>query len=117
MTAVVYRVYDRNGALLYIGSTRDLDARKSIHMADHKSPIAFAMQMCAARWDATEHPTYAAAKSAEVAAIKAESPFLNRQHNPTRWRRVNGEWVSLLPLYEMSWNRTAVTARPLRRIA
>lgn len=103
MSAVVYRVYDVTGALLYIGSTRELTARQAIHMSDHASPIAFPMQMCAYRWDTTEYATYETAKGAEVAAIKAEAPYLNRQHNPTRWRRVNGQWVSLLPLYEMAW--------------
>ena len=110
MSAVVYRVYDRNGALLYIGSTRELEARKAIHRSDHASPIAFAMQMCAARWDTTEYATYEEAKAAEVAAIKAEAPFLNRQHNPTRWRRTAGEWVSLLPLYEMAWRPERISA-------
>lgn len=103
MTAVVYRVYDRNGALLYIGSTREITSRMAVHMADHKSPIAFAMQMCATRWETEEYPTYEAAKAAEVAAIEAEAPYLNRQHNPKRWRRVNGSWTPLLPLYEMAW--------------
>ena len=103
MSAVVYRVFDANGALLYIGSTRDLEARKAIHMADHKSAIAFPMQMCADRWEAEPHPTYEAAKAAEVAAIKAEAPYLNRQHNPTRWRRINGQWAPLLPPYVMAW--------------
>lgn len=103
MSAVVYRVYDINGALIYIGSTRDLEARKAIHMADHASPIAFAMQMCADRWDTTEYATYDDAKAAEVAAITAEAPFLNRQHNPTRWRRVAGQYVPVADLYEMAW--------------
>lgn len=103
MSAVVYRVYDRNGALLYIGSTREINARKAIHMADHASQIALPMQMCADRWDTTEYPTYEEAKAAEVAAIKSEAPYLNRQHNLTRWHRVAGSWVSLMPLYDMAW--------------
>jgi len=103
MSAVVYRVYDRNGALLYIGSTREINARKAIHMADRASHIAWPMQMCAHQWQTQEYPTYEEAKAAEVAAIKAEAPYLNRQHNPTRWHRVAGEWVSLLPLYDMAW--------------
>src|SRR5690348_9241882 len=106
---VVYRVYDINGVLLYIGSTREITARQAIHMADHASAIAFPMQMCAARWETTEYPTYEAAQAAEVEAIKAEAPYLNRQHNPTRWRRVKGQWVSLLPLYEMAWRPSDVS--------
>jgi len=105
--AVVYRAYDRNGALLYIGSTRDFQTRHNIHMADHASAISFPMQQCAVRWTTEDHPTYEAAKAAEVAAIKAEAPYLNRQHNTSRWRRVNGQWVSLLPLYEMAWRESA----------
>ena len=114
MSAVVYRVYDAQGALLYIGSTRDLTARQAIHMADHKSPIAFAMQMCAVRWTTEDYPTYEAAKAAEVAAIKAEAPYLNRQHNPKRWRRVNGKWTSLLPPYVMAWRPSAADASEAR---
>jgi predicted GIY-YIG superfamily endonuclease len=103
MSAVVYRVFDRNDALLYIGSTRDINARKAIHMADRKSPIAYPMQTCAVRWETQEFPTYEAAKAAEVAAIEAEVPYLNRQHNPKRWRRIDGEWTPLLPPYELAF--------------
>jgi len=102
MTPVVYRVYDRLGTLLYIGSTSEINQRQAIHMADHASPIAFPMQMCAARWDLTEYPDMESAKKAEREAIAAEAPYLNRQHNPKRWKRVAGQWQPLTELYEMA---------------
>lgn len=103
MSAVVYRVFDALGGLLYIGSTRDFAARKAVHLSTTASPTAFAIQVCAARWELEPHEDIAAARKAERSAIEAEAPFLNRQHNPTRWKRVAGEWVSLLPEYELVW--------------
>ncbi len=99
MTAVVYRIFDYEGSLLYIGSTEDFGARKAVHLANHSTPIAFPIQLCAHRWDTTEYPSIAAAKAAEKAAITAEAPYLNRQHNPTRWKRIGGEWVLLTEPY------------------
>jgi predicted GIY-YIG superfamily endonuclease len=103
MSPVVYRVYDVAGELLYIGSTSEINQRKAIHMADRSSAIAFPMQMCAYRWDLTEYPDMESARAAEREAIKAEAPYLNRQHNPTRWRRVAGKWEPLTELYREFW--------------
>jgi len=99
MTAVVYRVFDVEGALLYIGSTSDFGARKAVHLATHATPIAFTIQTCVTRWETTDYPDMAAAKAAEIAAIRNEAPYLNRQHNPTRWAKRDGGWVPLLPEY------------------
>ena len=107
MTPVVYRVYDRLGTLLYIGSTSEINQRKAIHMADRASAIAWAMQMCADRWDLTEYPDMESAKKAEREAITAEAPYLNRQHNPKRWKRVAGKWQALTELYAMAWRDAA----------
>src|SRR5690349_9262135 len=99
MTPVVYRVYDRAGTLLYIGSTSEIGQRKAIHMSDRSSAIAWPMQRCAARWDLTPYPDMESAKAAEREAIKTEAPHLNRQHNPTRWKRIAGTWTPLTELY------------------
>ena len=103
MSPVVYRVYDVAGALLYIGSTSEIGQRKAVHMSDRANPIAWAMQRCAYRWDLTEYPDMESAKAAEREAIRTEAPYLNRQHNPTRWRRVAGKWVPLTELYLENW--------------
>jgi len=101
MVPVVYRIFDVKGSLLYIGSTNDFEARRSVHLASHQSPVAFPIQVCAHRWETTEYPDMASASAAERAAIRDEAPYLNRQHNPKRWRRVAGSWEPVADLYEM----------------
>ncbi len=72
MTAVVYRAYDANGELLYIGSTGRWKARQRAHA---KQPWYGDV----ARWELEEHPTREAAYAAEAAAISAEHPAWNVQ--------------------------------------
>lgn len=91
MSALVYRLYDEAGALLYIGSTTDLDKRMAVHFNTRLSrvaSIAGAAEVHARYHHHTLEPydDVASARAAERAAIQSESPELNRAHNPSRWR-------------------------------
>lgn len=94
----VYRIYDEDDRLMYVGVAHDVTHRIYMHEAAAQASWA-SMQMVGriARWTADEYPTKAAAREAERRAIEAEAPLFNRQHNKTRWRRVNREWVELTP--------------------
>lgn len=91
MTAAVYRLYDEAGALLYIGSTTDLERRMLQHLRWAKPchsgiPAADDIRTRCVRTEVTIFATSAQAKAAEKAAILAEAPLLNRRYNPKRWR-------------------------------
>lgn len=68
----LYRFFDENGLLLYVGITKDFKKRKSQHAARsqwfHR----------AARHTLEPHPSRAAALAAEAAAILEEQPLFNR---------------------------------------
>lgn len=71
----LYRFYDADDVLLYIGISDHLATRHMSHVAE-SSWMEFA-----ARSTIERHPTRAEAADAEVAAIRAESPLFNSQHN------------------------------------
>lgn len=80
MRHFVYRIYDRDGALLYIGATSNLDQRMSAHARTKAWPgchpvITIGERMD--RWVATEYETRSEAFAAERAAIRDECPLLN----------------------------------------
>lgn len=77
----VYRCFDADGVLLYIGSTGNVKRRMAMH-ARGKSRASRTVSALMARY-ATEGPytDRAAAEAAEQAAIVAESPLLNIQHS------------------------------------
>lgn len=85
-TVALYRWYDADGLLLYIGITEDLAGRTSSH--ERKSSwAAFAV-----RRTVTYLPDRASAETAERFAIYDECPLFNHQHNDTpeaRQRLVN----------------------------
>lgn len=79
----LYRCYDADGALLYIGCTGDLKARMWKH--EHVSGPALntpaaGLHARMTRWVANEYPNRRAALDAEKAAIRAEHPSLNTLH-------------------------------------
>lgn len=89
----VYRIYDEDDVLMYVGVARDVTHRVYMHEAAAQSSWASTQMVgCIARWTTEEHPTKAAAREAERRAIETEAPLYNRQHNPKRWRRVAGQW-------------------------
>ncbi len=71
----VYRFFDANGALLYIGLTVDPGARLRAHRS---KPWWFDI----VRIEIERHETRQAAAIAERAAIKAEEPIYNVEHTP-----------------------------------
>lgn len=84
----VYRLYDGDD-LLYIGCTEDVDARLRLHHVAAKDGTCL--------WE--RHPNKAAARQAEREAIAAEAPLLNKQHNPTRFKKVGTNFVPVEPIH------------------
>lgn len=90
----LYRYFDADDGLLYIGISRDPDARWTAHLYESKAPWC---QLAAARtleW----HPSRDEAARAEIAAIRAERPRFNGSHNyaeaafdPALWPTVTGK--------------------------
>jgi len=74
----VYRLFDADARLIYIGCTYDVESR----LKSHRHVMWWAPQI--ARIKITVHPTKAAAHEVERAAITAEKP---------RWN-VNGKWAA-----------------------
>lgn len=70
----LYRIYDKSGHLVYIGSTDSIGERIAVHrrIAKWRDRIADVRT--------TTYPTLPAARAAEVAAIKAEHPECNILH-------------------------------------
>jgi predicted GIY-YIG superfamily endonuclease len=77
----VYRAYDPEGQLLYIGFGVDPDGR----MTDHRNSTEWAKQCT--RVELTWYDTRAEANAAETIAIKAEKPRYNVQHNQPKHQR------------------------------
>lgn len=71
----LYRWYDADGHLLYIGITGNLLDRTSQHNSD-SSWMEFAARAAVERY-----PSRPEALAAEEAAIKKEHPLFNSQHN------------------------------------
>jgi predicted GIY-YIG superfamily endonuclease len=71
----VYRAFDAEGGLLYIGCTLDFERRRKEHT--WHQPWANRI----ARWDVERYENQRDALLAEEAAIKAESPEFNAMYN------------------------------------
>jgi predicted GIY-YIG superfamily endonuclease len=111
-THFVYRAFDADGRLLYVGCTKAPQRRHAAHR--NSSPW----------FQYAEHFTmagpYAKAEALrrEDAAIESENPWFNATRadrgNFTRWRRIRSrEWERLCPYYEtytpgVGWNREAM---------
>lgn len=109
----VYRIFDRDGQLLYVGCARFADARIYMHVAAwHASWPSMQMFGCMATYTVETYPTKEAARAAERAAIALEMPLYNRQHNPKRWKRIGGEWVCLIPFAEPPRHNGSFRAMP-----
>ncbi|MFI2663336.1 GIY-YIG nuclease family protein [Micromonospora carbonacea] len=77
-----YRLYDRNGALLYVGVTCNLKSR----WADHRRRKPWWPQVATKSVD--WHPTRFKALSAEKAAIESERPMYNIGQTPAFAARI-----------------------------
>jgi excinuclease UvrABC nuclease subunit len=69
----VYRLFDAEGSLLYVGLTCDPDGRWRQH--SHQKPWFKSVDRHTVEW----HDTRIEARRAEVVAIKTEGPLYNRQ--------------------------------------
>lgn len=81
MTTSLYRRFDADETLLYLGISDDLRARSRWH--ERHSPWAPFVARRTTEW----HATRAAAEAAERAVIKSERPLFNRQHGSRESRR------------------------------
>lgn len=78
----VYRIFDADDALIYIGCARDVESRLTLHCArSSQSPRSWAIRRRMVRHTVEEFPTKAAARAAEAEAIRSERPELNVLHN------------------------------------
>lgn len=84
---VVYRCYDADNRLLYIGCTQDLTARMQVHECDSTNPASVELIKRLDLVEYEEYPDRATARQAEREAITAEAPLLNTHHNLGRGRR------------------------------
>lgn len=96
----LYRIFDDQDRLLYIGCALHWDERIHFHEALRRQNTV-SDEIChrAFRIEVTAYPNRAAGRAAEKAAIKAEMPYLNREHNGQRFRRVRG--VGYVPIGEV----------------
>ena len=92
---IVYRLYDEEGSLLYIGSTWNFTRRLRSHLGrTSKYPEIR---------DRYHHHTIQIVDSererrrVEAFAIADEAPEFNRQHNPKRWKFV-GPGLPFVPV-------------------
>ncbi|MGJ5692916.1 GIY-YIG nuclease family protein [Streptomyces pratensis] len=78
--AAVYRIYDRAGALLYVGMTTNPTSRLQAHQERSDWwPLAVSLRT---EW----HDTREAAEQAEARAIRSERPQANRKLNSRQFR-------------------------------
>lgn len=81
---VVYRCYDAQGRLLYIGCTRDIGARMQVHASSWNNPASAALTLRMKSMTAVEYPDKASGRAAERQAIHDEAPILNLHHQRER---------------------------------
>jgi predicted GIY-YIG superfamily endonuclease len=86
----VYRCYDSDDRLIYIGVARDVRSR----LANHKAGRGNRAVAEAARMETEQYPTRAHALAAEADAIYNEAPLLNVRHNA---KRIAGAGQSITP--------------------
>lgn len=81
---VLYRCYDADDRLLYIGCTSDIKARMRQHAYSPKA-TSVALRELMVRYETSEPIAgWTAAHQVEIAAIQAEAPLLNVMHNERR---------------------------------
>lgn len=81
---VVYRCYDADDRLLYIGCTHDIGGRMQVHASSWGNPASAVLNMRMVRSTEVEYPDKATARAAERQAIFDEAPLLNMHHQRER---------------------------------
>lgn len=91
----LYRLFDAEDRLLYIGCSRDVYSRIYSHEAASSSMLdAAVIQRHATRcYIAFASVVCKAAFAMEADTIRTERPLLNRVHNHGRWQTAGREWV------------------------
>lgn len=80
----LYRCYDSDGHLLYVGVTSDLRTRMREHLRGAPVGCVYPTALLPERmafWTAERHPDRQSGFAAERAAIRAERPEMNIKHN------------------------------------
>lgn len=113
----LYRCYDAGGDLLYIGVAHDVEARMfhHTHLCNISKQPNGTLRGHMVHHTAERFATKLEARAAERAAITAEAPLLNRQHNPRRFRKVGTATYGLVepvhPLTAQAFPELPVIAR------
>lgn len=77
---VVYRCYDKDDRLLYIGHAYDLEGRIDVHRSSWSNPASAYLALRMTRYEGEVVVGKAAAYAAERKAIWDEEPLLNIHH-------------------------------------
>jgi predicted GIY-YIG superfamily endonuclease len=84
----IYRIFDAEDRLLYIGMTENIDERMYRHLQKStRSAASLVIQDRWSYWTTEPFPHRRAMQDAESEAIKEEAPLLNRVHNIKRFKR------------------------------
>lgn len=94
----LYRLYDAEDRLLYVGITKNLEQRWAGHKYSATSSVWWPEVV---RKDIEWHPTRQAADEAETAAILRETPLHNKEKVPGDW---GSKRTPLSP--ELNWSTT-----------
>lgn len=101
----LYRCFDNDGQLLYIGVARDVAGRMFHHLHAcniGKQPNG-TLRRLMADYTAERYGTKVEARAAERAAIATEGPLLNKQHNPRRFRKnARGSYDAVEPIHPVT---------------
>lgn len=97
----VYRCY-AGDTLLYVGVARDVETRMFHHLHPcniGKQPNG-SLRRHMTHHESVRYATKVEARAAERAAIESEGPLLNKQHNPSRFRKVaGGTYAAVEPVH------------------
>lgn len=97
----VYRCFDTEGRLLYVGSSSNVENRIAGHLSPAvDSPTSLELQRLYDHHTVVNVATRAEAMDMERLTITQEAPLLNRQCNPQRWRNLDRRWFRVEdPIY------------------
>jgi predicted GIY-YIG superfamily endonuclease len=114
MTAEVclYRLFDNEGMLLYIGLGADVESR----VATHAATKTWGKAIDRSRTTSEPVGIRASAFPIEAEAIRTEKPLYNRQHNPARPQTLFGESERFTPVRTIRiqpalWNAAVAKAK------
>jgi predicted GIY-YIG superfamily endonuclease len=87
----VYQCFDATGQLLYVGCTQEVEDRiyHLTHECNYGKQPNRALYHLMASHTSESYPDKASARAAEREAIRTGRPLLNKQHNPSRFRRTS----------------------------